>query len=96
MQKMLIVKWVLKEAEVSRIQKLLPELTERSRNENGNVFFTVYQSEAEANVFVLHECYADAEAAEAHRGSEHYQRIVVNEIIPHLAGREVIAVRHFL
>ena len=96
MQRMFIAKWVTKEAERPRIQELLPELAEKSRAEKGNVFYTIYQSEADPNVFILHECYADAAAAEGHGQSEHYQRIVVSQITPHLVVREVMVVKHLL
>lgn len=93
MTQTLIVKWIAKPAEVSRIHALLPELAQRTRGEPGNVFYTVYQSESDPTVFILHECYDDAEAVERHRHSEHYQRIVVGEINPRLVSREVITVK---
>lgn len=96
MQKVLIVKWVVKESETPRVRALLPELATQTRSEKGNVFYTIYQSEADPNVFVLHECYADETALEAHRRSEHYQRIVAQQIVPHLVSREVIVVKPFL
>lgn len=92
----LIVKWTVKPTETSRIQALLPELAQKTKAEPGNLLYATYQSETDPNVFILHEQYADAEAAERHRQSDHYQRIVVKEIIPHLANREVIAVRPLL
>jgi hypothetical protein len=67
--------------------KLLPELAEKTRSEQGNVSYTIYQSESDPNEFPLHEVYVDTAGAEAHRQSEHYQRIVVQEIIPHLEVR---------
>ena len=96
MSKELIVKWKIKEAELPRILALLPELAEKTKNEDGNVFYRIYQSETDSGVLVLHEQYVDAEAAEAHRQSDHYQQIVAAQIAPHLEIREVIAVRKLL
>lgn len=93
MTQTLIVKWIAKPGEAERIQALLPELAQRTRAEPGNVLYTIYQSESDPGVFILHECYADPDAVERHRHSEHYQRIVVAEIRPRLASREVIAVK---
>lgn len=96
MEKIVIVKWRLRESELSRILKLLPELAEKTRNEKGNISYTIYQSESDLCQLVLHEHYVDATAAEIHKQSEHYKRIVMNEIIPHLEVREVITVKKLL
>ncbi|MFN6498058.1 MAG: putative quinol monooxygenase [Nostoc sp. DedQUE01] len=93
MEKIVIVKWKLKESEVSRILKMLPELAEKTRNEEGNISYTIYQSESDPRELILHEHYVDDNAAETHKQSQHYKRIVVNEIIPHLEVREVILVK---
>lgn len=89
MKKTIIVKWKIKATETARVLKLLPELVAKTRSEAGTVFYDIYQSEAAPNELFLHEQYADAAALEAHRQSEHYQRIVVKEIVPHLETREV-------
>lgn len=96
MEKTLIVKWRLKESEVSRILAMLPELAEKTRNERGNTFYTIYQSESDPREIILHEQYVDAAAAEMHRQSEHYRRIVEGEIIPHLELREVTVVKNLV
>lgn len=92
----LIAKWKINESETDRILKMLPELAEKSRNEDGNVSYAIYRSESDPNEFILHEKYRDEDAVEAHKNSEHYQAIVVREIIPHLAHREVTRVQKFL
>jgi quinol monooxygenase YgiN len=96
MEKELVVKWKIKAAELPGILELLPELAEKTRSEDGNVFYEIYRSESEPTEFVLRERYVDDEAAQAHRNSEHYQRIVAGKIIPHLEVREVMVVKRFL
>ncbi|WP_296144026.1 putative quinol monooxygenase [uncultured Flavobacterium sp.] len=96
MEKELIVKWKIKESETARILKLLPTLAERTKKEKGNLFYAIYQSENDPNELLLQERYADADALEAHKNSEHYQKIVVDEIIPHLEIREVTIVKRLL
>jgi autoinducer 2-degrading protein len=93
MEKEVIVKWKIKETETSRILDLLAELAEKTRAEKGNLSYNIYQSVEDANVLILHERYADAEAAEAHRNSAHYQEIVVGQVVPHLEVREVSSVK---
>jgi len=96
MEKELIVKWKIKESETARILELLPTLAENSKKEKGNLFYAIYQSENDPNELILHERYFDIEAAEVHKNSEHYQKIVVGEIIPHLEIREATIVKRLL
>jgi len=93
MEKEVIVKWRIKETETSIVLDLLAELVEKTRTEKGNLFYNIYQSVDDPNVLILHELYADAEAAEAHKNSVHYQEIVAGQIIPHLEIREVTSVK---
>lgn len=87
------VKWRIKASETARVLALLPELAERTRREPGNVSYAIYQSESSPTDLILHEEYADAAAADAHRQSEHYGRIVTQQILPHLELREVVVVK---
>lgn len=89
MEKEVIVKWKIRETETERILALLPSLVEQTRNEKGNLSYSIYQSAEDENTLILQERYADAKAAEDHKSSKHYQDIVVAQIIPHLEVREV-------
>lgn len=89
MEKELIVKWKIAASETSRILGLLPELVEKTRNEKGNLLYHIYQSADDLNVLILHERYADQEAVDFHKNSEHYLETVAAQIIPHLETREV-------
>jgi quinol monooxygenase YgiN len=93
MSKELIVKWKIREPEIQRILALLPELASKTRSEPGNLSYAIYQAESDPGELVLYERYTDADAVEAHRKSEHYQKIVATGITPFLETREIIAVR---
>lgn len=93
MEKELIVKWKIKETEVSNVLKLLPELARKSKSEKGNLIYEIFQSESEPTEFVLHECYANEDALEFHKNSDHYQSIVVEQVIPLLEVRELTFVK---
>lgn len=93
MEKELIVKWKIKETEVSNVLKLLPELAQKSKSEKGNLTYEIFQSETEPTAFVLHECYKNEDALEFHKNSDHYQSIVVKQIIPLLEVRELMFVK---
>lgn len=89
MEKELIVRWTIRESETSRILDLLPQLAADTKNEKGNLAYSIYQATDNPNVLILHERYADQEALEFHKNSTHYQEIVVAQIIPYLENREV-------
>lgn len=89
MEKELIVKWKIKEAEIQRILGILPQLVEATRNETGNLSYNIYQFVDDASVLILHERYASAEAVELHKASAHYQDMVASQIIPYLEVRKV-------
>jgi len=89
MEKELIVKWTINASETSRILGLLPKMVEKTRNEKGNLSYHIYQSADDHNVLILHERYADQDALDVHKDSEHYKEIVAAQIIPHLKNREV-------
>jgi autoinducer 2-degrading protein len=93
MEKELIVKWKVKETASERILGLLPQLVEKTRNEEGNLSYTIYQSLEDTTVLILHERYVDAQAVEIHKASAHYQEIVAAQILPQLEMREVIALK---
>ncbi|NDI97942.1 antibiotic biosynthesis monooxygenase [Flavobacterium sp. LaA7.5] len=93
MEKELLVKWNIRESERDEILSLLPELVEKTRNEEGNILYNIYRSENNPNELILHERYVDEEALNAHKLSEHYQNIVFKKIIPHLETRELTMVK---
>ena len=45
-------------------------------------------SPEDPSLFYLYEQYVDEEGYQAHGDSEHFQRLVVGEAIPHLESRE--------
>jgi quinol monooxygenase YgiN len=93
MEREIIVKWKIKASATQEVLALLPELAEKTKREPGNIGYNIYQSESDPNELILHERYVDAEAAEAHRNSAHYQEIVAGKVLPQLEVREVIIVK---
>ena len=47
---------------------------ENSRKEPGNIRFDVLHDNKEPNRFILYEVYQDADAAAAHKETEHYKK----------------------
>jgi autoinducer 2-degrading protein len=93
MEKELIVKWKIRETETPGVLDLLQELVDKTRNEPGNISYHIYQSADNVNEIILHERYVDSDAVELHKSSDHYQQIVLGQIIPHLEIRELTIVK---
>lgn len=83
-------KWQVKDGELDKVLNLFTELVAKTRQEEGNLFYTIHQSITEPNTFMLYEAYKDEAAVAAHRASDHFQAIALAQIIPALQNREVI------
>ena len=59
---------------------ILRELRDASVKEPGVIRFEVGRSEEKPNVFALWEVYRDQNAVNAHRSTEHFQRLVVDGV----------------
>lgn len=68
---------------------LLQQLAAASRDEPANLSYEVFASIEDEHHIVILESYADAEGFEAHRESEHFERIGRGRILPLLARRVI-------
>jgi quinol monooxygenase YgiN len=80
--------WRANEGEGDRIARIIEELTPLSRSEPGNLFYQAHRSPEDPRLFYLYEQYVDADGYQAHQDSEHFQRLVIGEVIPNLESRE--------
>ncbi|TDE07971.1 putative quinol monooxygenase [Dyadobacter psychrotolerans] len=85
----IFAKWQVKEGQLQSVLNLLPELIRKSENEEGNLFYKIHQSLGDSNILFLYEGYNDEESLNAHKSSAHFQDVVVGQIVPLLAKREV-------
>lgn len=68
--------------DADKAEAMFRELRDASVREPGVVRFEVGRSQEKPNVFALWEVYRDREALESHRGTEHFQRLVVDGVRP--------------
>lgn len=68
--------------DADRVESILRELRDASVKEPGVIEYEVGRSQERPNVFALWEVYRDKDAFEAHRATEHFQRLVVNGVRP--------------
>ena len=81
-------KWTAKEGKEDRLAEICEEMTAPSRAEPGNRFYQAHRSPEDPRLFYLYEQYVDADGYQAHQDSEHFQRLVIGEVIPNLESRE--------
>lgn len=85
-----LARWRVREGAFESVLRVLPELIAASRGEPGNQLYRVFQQgDASTRTLILIEGYADRAALDAHRQSEHFQRIVVGGIVKLLEDREI-------
>ena len=88
-----IATYVAKPETADRVAERLPLLAEASRQEHGNISYTVARDLERPSVFTIVEVYVDEEAFAAHRESAHFLSIGKMQIIPMLESREVVGYR---
>jgi quinol monooxygenase YgiN len=84
----LIAKWTAKEGEEARVRAALEQLAGPTRAEPGCLMWQPHVDPENPRVFVIYEQYVDPAALDAHRRSEHFQRIGLGEAFPLLESRE--------
>jgi quinol monooxygenase YgiN len=82
--------WKVKEGEIENVLNLLKTLQTESVKESGNLFYTIHQSNSDANTLVLFEGYTSESAVAEHRESSHFQEFVLGKIVPLLENREIV------
>jgi len=66
--------------DANKAETIFRELRDASRQEEGVIAFDVARSQENPNVFVLWEGYRDKTALDAHAGTEHFKRLVLNGV----------------
>ncbi|MBT9392641.1 antibiotic biosynthesis monooxygenase [Hymenobacter sp. NST-14] len=75
------------EAEVLRLMQQAAAAVRRL--EPGNLVYSVHVDPADATHLFMYEQYTDAAALQAHLDSDHFQQVVVGQIVPVLTERKV-------
>lgn len=88
--------WQVKEGKLDTVLQIMKKAAQKSSEEEGNLFYKIHQSKADENTLILFEGYENESALELHRNSEHYQSLVVKQVIPLLENREVILMEQII
>ena len=82
--------WQVKDGHIDTVLNLLKTVREESLKENGNLFYTIQQSNTDTNTLILFEGYRNEAAVEEHRNTPHFQDLLLGQIVPLLASREIV------
>ena len=88
-KKVVVARVAVKEGQDKAFIEIASKLVAATRTEEGNLFYTLYQSTENPLIFIVYEEYKDDAAFEAHANSTHFAAFVeaVNDL---LAGELVI------
>ena len=82
-----IAQYRARTGEEGRVEEALRKMVAPTRAEPGNLDYQVFRDPGQPGVFVLFERYADADAFEAHRSSQHFGTWLSGQVLPALAER---------
>ena len=82
-------RWKVQADKLDTVLPLIHLLAMESKKETGNIDYIVCQSLSDPSSFHLFESYVDSAAVEAHKSSDHFKQIALEQIVPLLEQREV-------
>lgn len=82
MEKYIIAQFFIVPEKVDAFNTLIVDLVEKTREEDGNIFYNTYQSTENLTDFIFYEKYRDNASFEYHINTEHYRRFAstLNEL----------------
>ncbi|MFW5873726.1 MAG: putative quinol monooxygenase [Bacillota bacterium] len=71
-----VAKFVVQEDRVDDFKDMVTELIEKTRKEEGNVFYELYQDVSNPQTLAFIEEWESQEALKAHMGTDHFKKTV--------------------
>ena len=71
-----VARTLVREECIEAYQALAKDIVEKTRQESGNVFYSMNQSVEDKRLHAMIEAWESMEALQAHMASEHFRRIV--------------------
>ncbi len=76
----LVVRFTANEGEEEKVEGLIRELAEASRQEPGVVHYQGHRDPEDPRVFLMYEAYKDEDAFKEHGATEHFKRIALEQL----------------
>lgn len=74
MEKYIIAQFFISCENLDTFKSLVNDLVKKTREEEGNIFYTAYQSTENPSDFIFYEEYKDDSSFEFHLNTEHYKK----------------------
>jgi len=84
-----IVRFKFAPEDRAEMAETLRQLAEASRQEPGCVSYTPHHVEDDPDTVVIYEQYKDTKALNAHRASEHFQKLAVGALFQRMRERQI-------
>ena len=69
----IVARMKIKEGCASQFKEMAKDMIDKSRAEEGNVFYTLNQNVQDPNMLVFIECWKDMDAVKIHSASDHFK-----------------------
>lgn len=89
MSYVMVARWRPRAGESEKVENILRDLAAAARHESGNLRFVVHRSHDNPAELLLYEVYASEGAFAAHKQTEHFKRLVLEQAVPLLELREL-------
>jgi quinol monooxygenase YgiN len=83
----IVARITLKEGKEADFLKIALPLVEATNQEEGNLYYELYQSPGNPKSFIFYEEYVDDSAFDAHANSEHFKKFA--DAVPELVAEEM-------
>ncbi len=88
MTHVVVAYWRPRAGQTDKIEAILRELSQKIRQEPGNLQFVVNRSHDDPNEFLLYEQYKSEQAFLEHQQTPHFKTLVLERAVPLLERRE--------
>lgn len=86
---LMTARYFIKDGHRDQVLADLREMAQEiKKSEPGCIGYQVWEANEHPNQFLLCEVYVDEPAADAHRRTAHFERIIAGRIVPQLEDRE--------
>ncbi len=83
----MIVTYIVKPGHEEEALDIFKKMTERTRDEAGNLFYVAHRSSSDPRHFFLYEQYTDQDAMQAHRNADYFAQYITNGLMHMIESR---------
>ena len=85
----ILAEFTVAEENTSKAKELFIKLEEETCEEDGCIFYNLYQVSRQENVFIINECFMNQEAVDFHKTTSGYLDILKTQLEPLIIDKKV-------